>query len=80
MGEDFRSRHGRALLIGCCVYLGNGIDGIYPFVRTIVMACERDSSRPLTLGVYAVAEFCGEDGHGQLDNILVVGASVVLAV
>ncbi len=40
VGKDFSQRHGRPIRIGCCILLGHGSHGLYPFLRTVGVACE----------------------------------------
>ena len=40
MGKDFRQGHGGPIRVGCCILVGDGSHGLYPFLRTVGVACE----------------------------------------
>ena len=80
MGTDFSPWDGRLVRIGRGLYLGDGIDGLHSFVRTIGLACQRTDAGHVSLGIYAVAGLCRQNGHHQYDRLLGGGILSILGV
>ncbi len=80
MGENFPSRHGGLVRLGGGLYMGDGSHGIYPFIRAVVLACERVDGGCLSLGLYSGTRVRGEDGDAEYGGVLECGVHPVLDV
>ncbi len=58
MGPDDGAVSVRAHHAGDGVHMDDGLDGLYPLFGALVLACQRDYARQLTLGLHPYGGLC----------------------
>ena len=70
MGKYICPGYGRALRSGSGIYVGHGIDGVYPIGGPARLACQRINARPLSMGLYSINWVRRENGNVEYGGVL----------